>query len=158
MFGISMPQPRTDDPDTSEFWDACRQHRLVIQQCTRCDSFRYAPVPMCYSCQSLEYRWVQSRGIGEIYTWTVTHKVMHPAARASVPYNTIVVRLQDCGGALITSNLLGADNDSIYPGMPVIVSWDDVSENCSLPRFRSLTDADDGGLTLASGLAFPDGG
>jgi len=135
LFGPSMPTPLIDE-DTREFWDACREHRLVVQCCRECGHFRFAPAPLCYHCRSFAYDWVESEGIGEVYSWTVTYRPVHPATVDAVPYNTVVVRLFDCGGAMITSNLLDVDNDAIEAGMRVEVSWDDVSPELSLPRFR----------------------
>ena len=135
LFGPTMPTP-LDDPDTEEFWEACREHRLVVQRCRVCAEFRFAPAPVCFNCRSFEYDWVESEGVGEVYSWTVTHRAIHPATVDAVPYNTVVVRLFDCGGAMITSNLLDVDNDAIEAGMRVQVWWDDISPELSLPRFR----------------------
>lgn len=137
MFDATMPRPVLDDPDTAPFWAGCRQHRLLVQQCTVCDAYRFAPVPICHACLSSESRWVDSRGTGEIYTWTICHRSYHPATRESLPYNAIVVRLDDCGGALITTNLVGPGaNDAIHAGLRVRVAWDDLDDECSLPRFE----------------------
>lgn len=136
IFEDGMPRPLLTDPDTRPFWDASREHRLVVQQCGECGAFRFAPVPLCYNCNSFDVTWSESAGTGEIYTWTVTHSPILPAAASSVPFNTIVVKLDDCGGALITSNLVNASNDEIRAGLPVRVVWDDVSDEYSLPRFE----------------------
>lgn len=136
IFDPTMPKPVLDDPDTEAFWDACREHRLVVQRCSNCRTFRFAPVPLCFQCLSTEYEWVESKGTGEVYTWTVCHRSAHPATTNAVPYNVVVVRLDDCGGALITSNLVGAGpNDGIHAGMRVAVVWDDL-DDCTLPRFE----------------------
>jgi uncharacterized OB-fold protein len=135
LFGSSMPAPFIDE-DTREFWVACREHRLIVQQCKECQSFRFAPVPICYNCRSFNYRWVESEGVGEIYTWTVIHRAVHPAAESAVPYNAVVVKLMDCGGALLTSNVVDIENDDIAAGMKVRVVWEDVSSDLALPRFR----------------------
>ena len=132
-----MPTP-TFDEDTREFWAACLDHRLVVQQCAQCGAYRFAPAPICHACRSFEYRWVESEGIGEVYTWTVTYRAVHPATEHEIPYNTVVVKLLDCGGALITSNLGGVANDDIRAGMRVRVAWDDISPDLALPRFRPL--------------------
>ena len=142
-FGSSLPAPMVDE-DTREFWAACKDHRLVIQQCGACDAFRFAPAPVCYRCRSRACNWVESKGIGEIYTWTVTHRPAHPATADLVPYNTVVVKLLDCGGAMITSNLVGIDNDDIKAGMTVVLVWDDISPDLAVPRFRPAGDANDG--------------
>jgi uncharacterized protein len=135
MFGPSMPVPIVDE-DTQEFWAACKEHRLVVQRCEDCGAFRFAPSPVCYECRSFRYEWVESAGVGEVYTWTVTYRCYHTAAEGAIPYNVVVVRLGDCGGAMVTSNLLGVDNDRIEPGMRVELVWEDVSSECALPRFR----------------------
>ena len=83
------------DPDTAEFWTACRDHRLIVQQCASCDAFRFAPAPRCYRCRSGAHRWVESEGVGEVYTWTVVHRAANPALEPVVPYNVVVVRLDD---------------------------------------------------------------
>jgi uncharacterized protein len=137
LFGPSMATPLAD-VDTQEFWDACKEHRLVVPQCSDCGYFRFAPMPLCYNCRSFSFRWVQAQGVGEIYTWTVVYRSVHPATEEAVPYNAVVVKLHDCGGAMITSNLLEVDNEDIRAGMKVSVVWDDVTQDCTLPRFRLI--------------------
>ncbi|KAA0241015.1 MAG: OB-fold domain-containing protein [Dehalococcoidia bacterium] len=137
FFGPEMPLPAIG-PDTRDFWEACREHRLVVQRCTGCQSFRFAPAPVCFECHSWDYENVESNGVGEVYTWTITHRAIHPAVAQAVPYNTVVVRLLDCGGAMITSNLVGVANEEIRPGMLVRVEWDEIDSDITLPRFRPL--------------------
>lgn len=137
LFGPSMVTPLADG-DTQEFWDACKEHRFVVQQCSDCGHYRFAPMALCHNCRSFRFRWVQSQGVGEIYTWTIVHRSVHPATEAAVPYNIVVVRLDDCGGAMVTSNLLDVQHDDIRPGMRVAVVWDAVSPDCTLPRFRAI--------------------
>ncbi|GAA4551257.1 OB-fold domain-containing protein [Pseudonocardia xishanensis] len=137
-----MPRPRLDDPDTLPFWAACREHRLVVQQCANCGTYRFAPVPLCYRCRSWDTDWVESAGRGRVYTWTVTHRVIQPATASARPYNTAVIELDDCGGALITSNVLDIDNDRLRPDLAVEVIWDEVAEDLTLPRFRPVAESD----------------
>ena len=63
------------------------------------------------------------------------HRALHPATESVVPYNTAVVRLLDCGGAMITTNIVDIENDQLVAGMRVRVRWDDVAEGVSVPRF-----------------------
>jgi hypothetical protein len=81
---------------------------------------------------------MQSQGTGEIHIWTVVYCSVHPATEEAVPYNIVVVKFDDCGGAMIASNLLDVEPDDIRAGMRVCVFWDDVSPDCTLPRFRPL--------------------
>lgn len=137
FFGPLMPLPSME-PDTQEFWENCRQHRLTVQRCIPCGAYRFAPSPMCYDCQSQKYEWVESQGIAEVYTWIIVHHATHPGVTGQTPYNATCVRLLDCGGAKMMTNLVGIDNDSIKAGMKVKVEWDDVTPEVTLARFRPI--------------------
>ena len=39
-----LPVPNLDN---QEFWDQCRQHRLVLRRCLDCRSFYHPPRPNC---------------------------------------------------------------------------------------------------------------
>lgn len=132
-----MPVPRIT-PDTRDFWEACRAHKLIVQRCERCRTYRFAPSPICPRCQSADFTNVESLGVGEVFTWTVTHRTVHPAVNDNLPFNVAVIRLNDCGGAFITSNLVDVRNEDIHAGMPVEVVWDKINEQITLPRFRRL--------------------
>jgi len=140
-FGPGMPRP-TIDADTEAFWSACREHRLVVQRCAECGAHRFAPAPVCHRCRSFATELDVSAGRGEVYTWTVVHQVMHPAVADVAPYNVAVVRLDDCGGAMLTTNIVSVDNDELFAGMRVEVRWDDVDDDLSLPRFAPLAEED----------------
>ncbi len=137
LFKENMPVPEIT-PDTREFWEACREHRLVVQRCAECQAFRFAPSPICHHCHSPRYDNVESRGVGEIYTWTVTHRAVHPAVVDRLPFNVVVVRLADCGGTFITSNLVEAPVEALRPGLAVEVVWERINAEITLPRFRPL--------------------
>lgn len=137
FFPEGMPLPAADR-DTQPFWDACKEHRLVIQRCARCNAYRFAPSPVCADCNSFDWVWDQSEGKGEIYTYTIVHHPTHPATQTAVPYNAIVVQLRDCGQVKITSNLVDCANEDIKVGMPVEVTWEDVAEDVTLHRFRPI--------------------
>ena len=137
FFDEGMPVPAFEI-DTAAFWDGCKQHTLMIQRCKRCGTYRHAPAPVCHECHSFEHEFVESQGIGEVYTYSIIQHPVHPATKAAVPYNTVVVQLLDCGGAKIVSNLIEANNDDIKIGMRVQVAWEDVTPEIALPRFRPL--------------------
>ena len=123
--------------DTKPFWDYCKQHELRFQRCSRCGSFRFHPVPLCWKCQSFDYDWVHSRGEGRVYAKIVVHHPAHAATREVVPYNVVVVEMDDCGGTRLISNVIGSANDDIKIGMPVEVVWEDTTPDVTLYRFRA---------------------
>lgn len=141
-FGQGMPMPNPKGSvDDHGFWEAVKEHRLVIQQCDRCGEFRHTPVPVCSSCNSFDWHWEESRGFGTLFTYTVIHSPNHPAVRETVPFNIALVTLDDCGRAKITCNLVGADgtklpHDQIKIGMPLEVCFEETTPEVTQVRFR----------------------
>jgi uncharacterized OB-fold protein len=129
-----LPRPEADAL-TAPFWEACAKHRLVVQHCTRCGTFTHPPLALCRRCQGREFEWIESRGRGEVFTYTIAHHAAHPAVRDQLPYGVVVVRLDDCGGVLVTSNLVDAPPEVLRIGLRVSLVWDDVAEGVALPRF-----------------------
>ena len=50
-FADGMPLP-AQNLHTRPFWDACREHRLLIQCCVDCGIHRSPPKPLCARCGS----------------------------------------------------------------------------------------------------------
>jgi hypothetical protein len=65
------------------------------------------------------------------------HQVYHPGFAADVPYAVVVVELEE--GARLVSNLVGCPIGDLAPGMPVEVTFDDVTPEVTLPKFRPRT-------------------
>ena len=125
------PQP-VPDADTSPFWDACRRHELLLQQCGSCASWRFPPRPRCPSCRSDRFSWQHVSGKGRIASYTICHPPVLAAYADRVPYNVVVVELAE--GPFIISNLVDAE-----PSIDtrVEVTFVDVADDLTLPQFRS---------------------
>ena len=134
-FAASMPVP-VADPLTEPFWAAAREHRLVIQRCTACGTFRHLPSELCARCQSPDHEWVESAGRGSVFTFTIVGHPVHEATTPAVPYAVVIVELDDCGGVLVPSNVIDCDPSEITIGMTLEVAWDDVNDTVAIPRFR----------------------
>lgn len=135
FFPDGMPLP-AGDQETQPFWDYCKRHELRIQRCKRCGTYRHTPQACCYECQSFEYEWVQSQGLGEVYTFGIVHYPNHPALRETVPYNVVAVQLNDCGQVKLISNLVNWRNEEIYIGMLVELVWEDTTPEVTQYRFE----------------------
>jgi hypothetical protein len=48
----------------------------------------------------------------------------------------VIVELDDCGGVLVPSNVVDCPPDEVSAGMAVVVEWDDVTDEITIPRFR----------------------
>jgi uncharacterized OB-fold protein len=76
----------------------------------------------------------QASGRGRIWSWVVAHAPVLPSFAEKIPYNVVVVTLDE--GVRMIGNVLGVDNDAIEEGMPVVVDFEDVEEGVSLPVWR----------------------
>lgn len=142
-FPSDMPVP-LPEAGTAGFWDGCAAQELRIQRCANCGQYRHPPVPICSHCRSFDHVWDVSQGNGRVFSYIVVHHSVHPATNAVVPYNVAVIELDDCGGALVTSNVVDCENDDLDVGMPVRVVWESVGESLSLYRFTP-SEAQEGG-------------
>jgi len=128
-----LPVP---DADSQPFWEGCRKHRLRIQKCAECGQVRWPPSIVCPECLSQNTDWIVSGGRGKVYTYVVYHQAFHPAFEEELPYVVAVVELEE--GPLILSNIVGCPHDFVKCEMPVEVTWEDITEEFSLPKFQPI--------------------
>ncbi|MFI0355382.1 bifunctional MaoC family dehydratase N-terminal/OB-fold nucleic acid binding domain-containing protein [Actinomadura sp. 9N407] len=129
-------RPRPAINQDNAFWfEAAREHRLVIQRCTACETPRHPPGPACPHCGSFEWYAAESGGHGHVYTYVVNHHPRHPAF--DFPHVVAVVELAE--GTRLITNLTGIRPEEVEIGMPVVLDWLDADPELSLPVFRPAT-------------------
>ncbi|MBM4265048.1 MAG: Zn-ribbon domain-containing OB-fold protein [Deltaproteobacteria bacterium] len=121
---------------TRPFWEACLRRELRIQRCGSCGRFRHPPLPGCPHCGSAESEWPLVSGRGRIHSFTIVHHPALPFLAEAVPYNVVVVSLDDAPGARMISNLLDAEPGELRIDLPVEVWWDEAGPDVVLPCFR----------------------
>lgn len=123
---------------TAGFWQAAAEHRLVIQRCAGCSTFRHYPQPRCPHCLSVDWEWTDVTGRGTVYTFTVTHQAFHPFWRDRLPYAVATIDLPE--GVRVVSDLPAGDEDRVAIGAAVEVFFDDTlladGTPLTFPRFR----------------------
>jgi len=133
MAAIVKPIPRVT-PELAPFFAAARRRELVVQRCASCGLLRFPPRELCSRCWSRDADWAPVSGRGEVFSFYWMHQVYHPAFAAEVPYAVVVVQLEE--GPHLLSNVIGCTREQLRVGMPVEVTFDDVSDAVSLPKFR----------------------
>lgn len=136
------PLPLLDD-DSTEFWTAAADGRLLIQACGTCSRLRHPPRPMCPWCRSTETAWQEMSGRGRIWSFVVPHPPVLPAFAPFAPYNVCIVELAEDPDLRVVGNLIespGSPINSVDPttiriGEPVRVVFDRVTDDVGLPRF-----------------------
>jgi uncharacterized OB-fold protein len=125
------------EPHERPYWDALREHRLVLQQCIECGQRQHYPRSVCMSCLSDSLNYVDCSGRGSVYSYTVIRRPPLPALRSLVPYALALVDLDD--GVRMVSNIVG-DPEQVRIGRRVAVDFCDVTDEVTLPVFRLLPD------------------
>lgn len=135
MAEYSKPLP-VPDPDTQPFWDGCRAHELRAQRCSQCGKLRWPPRGLCPHCHSWEFRWEPLSNGGTVYSFVVVHHVTSASFAEDAPYTIANITLDGTEEQVrITSNIVGCPPDLVRVGMPVVVTFEDVTPEISLPKF-----------------------
>lgn len=114
------------------FWDACRRSELVFQRCGSCHAAGFPPTELCRRCQASEHQWERSAGHGVLYSWTVVYRPVTPAF--VTPYAPAIVTLDE--GYQMVTNIINAKPGQLRAGLPVKVTFIDVSQGLVLPYFE----------------------
>jgi uncharacterized OB-fold protein len=117
------------DALTAPFWAAARQRRLMLQRCDACDAHVLYPRPYCVACMSDDVRWVESPGLGRIYSATTVHMPLGPDF--DPPYVVALVELDE--GPRLLGRLEPPGAGEI--GLRVRVGWRDRDPDPPLPLF-----------------------
>jgi len=134
----TLPQPT---PESKPFFDALKQHRLLIQRCRECGYAYYYPRPFCPACLSASVEWEEASGKGKLYSFVINHRA---APGFVAPYVIAVVELNE--GPRMMTNLIGVEPDPemVRCEMQVEIVFDDVDDNFTLPRFRPVSSHSNG--------------
>jgi uncharacterized OB-fold protein len=120
--------------DNRPFWEGCKAHRLLMQQCGECGHVRFPINTVCPRCLSPTFDWKHLSGRGSVFSYVVFHQVYNKAFAADAPYNVALVQLDE--GPRMYSNVVGVANDQVKVGDRLEVVFDDVTDEVSIPRFQ----------------------
>lgn len=131
--GKFFPHPTVE---TAPYWEGCRNHKLLIQQCKDCGHSQFYPRIICTNCMSDNVDWVPASGKGKVISYTIMHRAITKAYLAEAPYVIALIELNE--GPTMMSNVVQCDPESVSIGMDVEVIFEDWSEEISVPKFRLL--------------------
>ncbi|HEY4888315.1 MAG TPA: OB-fold domain-containing protein [Candidatus Dormibacteraeota bacterium] len=131
--GSQKPVP-VPDAASAPFWEAARQHRLVVQRCEACGRDQYPPDLICRRCQSNRLSFVDAVGGGVIYSFAVYVRSFMSGFEA--PYVLALVDLESHSVRML-ANIVDTPIPSISVGMPVEVTFEDRGE-WVVPQFRAV--------------------
>ena len=123
-------------PDTDYYWEKTKQHELWLKHCNDCNNTFFYPRDICPHCFSRNTKWIQASGKGTVHTFAIVHRPPDPSFKDDVPFVVAMVDLEE--GPRMPTNLVEVEPDpeKISVGMAVEVTFDDVTEDVSLPKFK----------------------
>ena len=133
------PLPAIDDL-TRPFWEAAKQHKLVMQRCQDCGYFNHPPKPTCDACLSQQLAFEPVSGQGTVFSFAVMHQPNIAGFEGQIPYVNLMVELDEQPMLLLVSHLPGSERDKVQIGGRVEVYFEDVNDEISLPMFRIISE------------------
>jgi uncharacterized protein len=125
-------------PEDKPFWEAAKEHKLMLPAGPDGTPFWY---PRTYAPGTLEpITWVESKGQGEVYTYSVHYFGPSKAYRGDPPHIVALIDLDE--GVRMMTNLVrdeegfpSLEPDEVKIGMRVRVVFHDATEEITLPKF-----------------------
>ncbi len=118
------------NPGDQPYFDACAEGKLLIKKCGDCGEVHHYPRALCPFCFSGKVDWLQTKGAGVIYTYSVTRR------GGPVPYCIAYVTLDE--GPKMMTNIVDCDLDSIKVGQKVKVVFKKTENGSSVPMFTPV--------------------
>ena len=111
------------DRDNRAFWTGGAEGKLYIARCGDCAGFVHPPREVCRHCLSENVAPFAVSGTGVVDTYTVNHQPW--AKDMEVPFVIARLRLDDAPGVLLTTNIVGAQVETVDIGDRVRVTFEE---------------------------------
>jgi uncharacterized OB-fold protein len=119
-----MPAPQPN-PETQAFWDAAKQGRLLLRRCSACGKVHFYPRTICPFCFSDDTAWLESKGLGTVYAFSVM--------RRGPPFALAYVTLDE--GPTMMTNIVDCELDALRIGQRVRAVFKETDGDYRLPVF-----------------------
>jgi hypothetical protein len=129
------PLPDVDDPIAAPFWEYCRSHELRLQRSRSSGRFIFPPRPHYAG----DYDWVPVSGRGRLFSFVVVRPPFLPAFEHKVPFVIALVELEE--GPRLVGNILDCPIEAVRTGMPLEVTFEDLTDRVTLPQWRPRRNA-----------------
>lgn len=129
-----VQEDRTQRPLTGEFWTAVDRGDLVRPVCGDCHRSFFVPQFACPYCQSTNWAYEPSSGLGLVYSYTTVHRP--PTPEFDAPYVLADVDMEE-GWHLLTW-IVGCEPDAVAVDMAVSVRFVTGPDGHRLPAFAPV--------------------
>ena len=123
-----IPAPSVN-PENKPFFDAAAEGKLLIKKCNACGKNHFYPRALCPHCFSDKTEWLQAKGTGTVYTFSVLKAVQDP-------YCICYVTLDE--GVTMLANIVDCDLGAVKVGMKVKAVFKPTEGGAPVPMFTPL--------------------
>lgn len=127
----------TDENET--YWHGLREGKLLVQRCLSCEQLQFYPRFFCIHCHGRQLEWVETKGIGTVYTFTVIRRAPSAAFENDVPYLLALVELEE--GIRMMSRVVQIEPEHCRIGLPVKWMPQQEEHDLVLPVFTPASSA-----------------
>jgi uncharacterized OB-fold protein len=97
------------------YFEAAKQGKLLLKKCASCGEVHYFPRGICPFCFSSKVDWVEAKGTGTIYSYSVSRRA------GPIPYCIAYVALDE--GVTMMTNIVDCDLDTVRIGQRVKLTF-----------------------------------
>lgn len=123
--------------DNAPYWDAADRHELALQHCQDCQKYFQPAGPSCPKCGGTKISWklIGADIKGTVESYIVSYRPFLPGFHNDCPLVIAVVRLVDIPEVTIIANIIDSHPEKIEIGLPVKMTWVDITEDRALPQW-----------------------
>jgi uncharacterized protein len=119
---VELPTP-VPNADSRAYWEAARVGQLLIRRCRACGAHHFMPRELCPVCWSPDLEWVNSSGLGRVYSFSIVHRAPTAPFAARTPYVVALIDLDE--GVRMFANIVGEGALTVSIADPVHVVFED---------------------------------
>ena len=128
----TRPKPKIDNWN-KPFWEASKEHKLVLQRCQLTGKCFFPPAPVSPFTGRPEWEWIEASGAGELWSFVVFHQNYFDGMKDELPYPVAMVKLDE--GPFLLTNMDGMAASEARIGMRLSVRFPGGPDGFVLPQF-----------------------
>ncbi|RPI45315.1 MAG: DNA-binding protein [Betaproteobacteria bacterium] len=109
------------------YFEAAAKGKLLLKKCKDCGQYHHFPRGICPHCFSTNVDWVEAKGTGTIYSYSVTRRA------GPIPYCIAYVTLDE--GVTVLTNIVDCDLDTVKIGQKVKLTFKATGNGTQVPMF-----------------------
>ena len=109
------------------YFEAAKQGKLLLKKCSSCGQVHHFPRGVCPFCFSSKVDWVEAKGTGTIYSYSVSRRA------GPTPYCIAYVTLDE--GVTMMTNIVDCDLDTVRIGQKVKLTFKNSPNGTAIAMF-----------------------